>query len=78
VRPSPIRNPETQVRSARAGMEVVFRAGLDPPMHSFGAQFAEGARIRSHWRGASARLLGMFAAGRIINVKTGRSHCSEA
>jgi xanthine dehydrogenase YagR molybdenum-binding subunit len=42
-------------------------------MHGFGAQFAE-ARVREESGEVRVpRLLGVFAAGRIVNAKTGRS-----
>jgi xanthine dehydrogenase YagR molybdenum-binding subunit len=60
------------------GIEVTAEAPENPysdqfAMHAYGAQFAE---VRVHEDTGEVRvprLLGMFAAGRIINAKTGRS-----
>jgi xanthine dehydrogenase YagR molybdenum-binding subunit len=60
------------------GLEVTAEVPDNPypeqfSMHSFGAQFAE---VRVHARTGEVRvprMLGVFAAGRIINAKTGRS-----
>ena len=60
------------------GFEVTATAPDNPyrprfAMHSFGAQFAE---VRVHEDTGQVRvprLLGVFAAGRIVNAKTGRS-----
>jgi xanthine dehydrogenase YagR molybdenum-binding subunit len=61
-----------------AGFEVTAEMPANPfarqfAMHSFGAQFAE---VRVHEETGEVRvprLLGLFAAGRIVNAKTGRS-----
>jgi xanthine dehydrogenase YagR molybdenum-binding subunit len=60
------------------GLEVTAEVPDNPypeqfAMHSFGAQFAE---VRVHAETGEVRvprMLGVFAAGRIINAKTGRS-----
>jgi xanthine dehydrogenase YagR molybdenum-binding subunit len=61
-----------------AGLEVSAQMPENPDLdryatHSFGAQFAE---VRVHCETGEVRvprLLGMFAAGRIVNLKTARS-----
>jgi xanthine dehydrogenase YagR molybdenum-binding subunit len=60
------------------GLEALGNPGLNPPterfsMHSFGAQFAEVRVNVDTGEVRVPRLLGMFAAGRIINAKTARS-----
>ena len=65
-------------RVPAGGLEVTAETPDNPhtkqfAMHSFGAQFAE---VRVHEDTGQVRvprLLGVFAAGRIINAKTGRS-----
>ena len=60
------------------GIEVTAEAPANPhagqfAMHAYGAQFAE-VRVREDTGEVRVpRLLGVFAAGRIINAKTGRS-----
>jgi xanthine dehydrogenase YagR molybdenum-binding subunit len=77
---------ELRARLTAAGDRVVPHEGLevtralpDNPyaerfaMHSFGAQFAEVRVCEDTGEVRVPRLLGVFAAGRIINAKTGRS-----
>jgi xanthine dehydrogenase YagR molybdenum-binding subunit len=60
------------------GLEVTAETPDNPnperfAMHSFGAQFAE-VRVDEHTGEVRVpRLLGVFAAGRVVNAKTGRS-----
>jgi xanthine dehydrogenase YagR molybdenum-binding subunit len=63
--------PEGLEAEADTAEEVKARAQLS--RHAFGAQFAE-ARVNAHTGEVRiARMLGVFAAGRIINPKTARS-----
>ncbi len=60
------------------GLEVVGECGENPEarrfaMHAFGAQFAEVRVNRDTGEVRVPRLLGVFAAGRIMNAKTARS-----
>ncbi|HEU5439294.1 MAG TPA: xanthine dehydrogenase family protein molybdopterin-binding subunit [Ktedonobacterales bacterium] len=60
------------------GLEAIGEAGDNPDaqrfsMHAFGAQFAEVRVNRDTGEVRVPRLLGVFAAGRIINAKTARS-----
>src|SRR6266516_7370160 len=61
-----------------AGLEVMVESGENTEakrfaMHAFGAQFAEVRVNIDTGEIRVPRLLGVFAAGRIINAKTGRS-----
>ncbi len=60
------------------GLEVTYEAGENPEaqrfsMHAFGAQFAEVRVNLDTGEVRVPRLLGVFAAGRIMNAKTARS-----
>lgn len=60
------------------GLEAIGEAGENPEaqqfaMHSYGAQFAEVRINRDTGEVRVPRLLGVFAVGRIMNAKTGRS-----
>jgi xanthine dehydrogenase YagR molybdenum-binding subunit len=60
------------------GLEVMGEAGANPEaqrlsMHGFGAQFAEARVDVDTGEVRVPRLLGVFAAGRIVNPKTARS-----
>lgn len=60
------------------GLEVTGETAKNPysgqfAMHAFGAQFAEVWVAEDSGEVRVPRLLGIFAAGRIINAKTGRS-----
>jgi xanthine dehydrogenase YagR molybdenum-binding subunit len=65
-------------RDPRAGDEVTATRGTNPDterfaMHAYGAQFAE---VRVHATTGEvrvSRLLGVFAAGRVVNPRTARS-----
>src|SRR5439155_18426198 len=60
------------------GLEVTGEGGKNPEaqrfaMHAFGAQFAEARVNRDTGEVRVPRLLGVFAAGRIMNAKLARS-----
>jgi hypothetical protein len=81
VRPSPIRNPETQVRSARAGTEVVFRAGLDQPGEGAGSvasdplgEIGRGDRDAARTGRRANAFLSIFAGTRSTSSR--RTPCS--
>lgn len=62
----------------RVGLEVQGESGENPEaqrfaMHAFGAQFAEARVNRDTGEVRVPRLLGVFAAGRMMNAKTARS-----
>ena len=59
--------------SARADTEDLVERGTEYARHAFGAQFAEVQVDRDTGEVRLRRLLGVFAAGRILNPRTARS-----